>query len=67
MHLKLGANRGKQGEAVEFINTALMDDNFVEWCGTWRTKGGEHPAVWLQGQLATFHDKTTHAPIGKGG
>ena len=57
MYLVLGDNPIKQRETVAFIEEALKDDDFVTWCGSWRTRAMVHPAVWLADQLAKFQEK----------
>ena len=57
--IMLGTDTAKKQEAVEFITEALMDDEFILWCGSWRIVDGTHPGAWLEEKLAHYRE----API----
>jgi len=56
-HLMLSDNLEKKADAVTLITESLMDDDFIAWCGTWRTDAGEHPGTWLEDQLSRYATK----------
>ena len=54
--IMLGTDTDKKQEAVEFVTEALLDDDFILWCGSWRIADGTHPGVWLEDKLAHYRE-----------